>query len=47
MPFSAGTTFGTTAADRPPALVIGYGTPPPHSFTTAIARVAATLAGPP
>ncbi len=34
--------FGT--ADRPPALVIGYGTPPAHAYTTAIARLAATLA---
>ncbi len=30
----------------PPALVIGYGTPPAHAFTTAIARLAATLAAP-
>lgn len=34
-------TFGTCG---PPALVIGYGTPPAHAFTTALARLAATLA---
>jgi GntR family transcriptional regulator / MocR family aminotransferase len=28
----------------PPALVIGYGTPPAHAFTAALARLAATLA---
>jgi GntR family transcriptional regulator/MocR family aminotransferase len=28
----------------PPALVIGYGTPPAHAFTSALARLAATLA---
>ncbi len=30
-------------ADRPPALVVGYATPPAHGFTTALARLTATL----
>jgi len=30
---------------RAPALVIGYGTPPAHAFTSALARLAATLVG--
>ena len=29
---------------HPPALVVGYATPPPHAYTTAIARLAAALA---
>ena len=29
--------------DRPPALVVGYATPPAHAFTTALARLTATL----
>jgi GntR family transcriptional regulator/MocR family aminotransferase len=37
--------FGTGAGQRPPALVVGYATPPPHAYTTAIARLAAALAG--
>jgi GntR family transcriptional regulator/MocR family aminotransferase len=36
--------FGTRGHRRPPALVIGYGTPPAHAFTAALARLAATLA---
>jgi GntR family transcriptional regulator/MocR family aminotransferase len=28
---------------RPPALVVGYGTPPEHAFTTAVARLCAVL----
>ena len=32
------------AGGRPSALVVGYGTPPAHAFTTALARLAATLA---
>jgi GntR family transcriptional regulator/MocR family aminotransferase len=31
-------------AGRAPALVVGYGTPPAHAFTAALARLAATLA---
>jgi GntR family transcriptional regulator/MocR family aminotransferase len=38
------TTTTTTGGDWPPALVIGYGTPPAHGYTTALARLAATLA---
>jgi GntR family transcriptional regulator/MocR family aminotransferase len=30
-------------ADRPPTLVVGYATPPAHAFTTALARLTATL----
>jgi GntR family transcriptional regulator / MocR family aminotransferase len=33
-----------SAGQARPALVIGYGTPPAHAFTTALARLAATLA---
>jgi len=36
--------FGGRDHRRPPALVIGYGTPPAHAFTAALARLAATLA---
>jgi GntR family transcriptional regulator/MocR family aminotransferase len=38
--------LGTYAADgtaSTSALVIGYGTPPPHAYTTALARLCATL----
>jgi GntR family transcriptional regulator / MocR family aminotransferase len=35
---------GAGAGQRPPALVVGYATPPPHAYTTAIARLAAALA---
>jgi len=31
------------ADGRAPALVVGYGTPPAHAFTTALARLAASL----
>jgi GntR family transcriptional regulator/MocR family aminotransferase len=31
------------AGDHFPALVVGYGTPPEHAFTTAVARLAAAL----
>jgi hypothetical protein len=27
-----------------PALVVGYATPPPHAYTTAVARLCAVLA---
>ena len=36
-------------ADRPPsapALVVGYGTPPEHGFTAAVARLCAVLEEP-
>ena len=36
-------SFGTVHSGRPPSLVIGYGTPPAHAFTTALARLAAVL----
>jgi GntR family transcriptional regulator/MocR family aminotransferase len=31
--------------DHPPALVVGYGTPPAHAFATAVARLCAVLSG--
>jgi GntR family transcriptional regulator/MocR family aminotransferase len=37
------TAFALTPDDRPPALVVGYATPPAHAFTTAVARLVATL----
>jgi GntR family transcriptional regulator/MocR family aminotransferase len=37
--------YNATRAPHPPALVIGYGTPPEHAFTGAIARLTAVLAG--
>jgi GntR family transcriptional regulator / MocR family aminotransferase len=36
--------FAAGAGRHPPALVVGYATPPPHAYTTAIARLAAALA---
>ncbi len=39
-------TYSSRGAGRPPALVIGYGTPPAHAYSTAIARLGATLADP-
>jgi GntR family transcriptional regulator / MocR family aminotransferase len=39
-------SFGPGDPDRPAALVIGYGTPPAHAYTGAIARLAATLGDP-
>jgi GntR family transcriptional regulator/MocR family aminotransferase len=30
--------------ERPPALVVGYGRPPEHAFTTAVGRLCAALA---
>jgi GntR family transcriptional regulator/MocR family aminotransferase len=33
----------SSPGDRPPALVVGYATPPAHAFTTALARLTATL----
>jgi GntR family transcriptional regulator/MocR family aminotransferase len=35
--------FAVARADRPPALVVGYATPPAHAFTSALARLVATL----
>ena len=34
---------GVSGAPQAPALVIGYGTPPAHAYTTALARLMATL----
>jgi GntR family transcriptional regulator / MocR family aminotransferase len=36
--------YGSCGAGRPPALVIGYGTPPAHAYSTALARLGGTLA---
>lgn len=36
--------YSLTRQQRPPALVVGYATPPEHSFTTALARLRAVLA---
>jgi GntR family transcriptional regulator / MocR family aminotransferase len=38
--------FDAGAGQHQPALVVGYATPPPHAYTTAIARLAAALAEP-
>jgi GntR family transcriptional regulator/MocR family aminotransferase len=38
--------YDTGAGRRPPALVVGYATPPPHAYTTVIARLSAALAEP-
>jgi GntR family transcriptional regulator / MocR family aminotransferase len=35
--------YATAGARHPPALVVGFATPPPHSFTTAIARLCAVI----
>ena len=35
--------YGATAEPHVPALVVGYGTPPGHAFTTAVARLCAAL----
>jgi GntR family transcriptional regulator / MocR family aminotransferase len=35
--------FALAGGERPPALVVGYATPPAHAFTTAVARLVATL----
>ena len=34
----------TTTGRHRPALVVGYGRPPEHAYTTALARLCATLA---
>jgi GntR family transcriptional regulator/MocR family aminotransferase len=36
-------TYAADGTEHTPALVIGYGTPPPHAYTTALARLSATL----
>jgi len=36
--------YGATAQMHAPALVVGYGTPPQHAFSTAVARLCAALA---
>jgi GntR family transcriptional regulator / MocR family aminotransferase len=36
--------YTATSDPHPPALVVGYGTPPDHAFTGAVARLTATLA---
>ncbi|HVQ96021.1 MAG TPA: PLP-dependent aminotransferase family protein [Mycobacteriales bacterium] len=36
-------TYHAGGPEHPPALVIGYGTPPPHAFSTAVARLTAAL----
>lgn len=35
--------YQTGGEPRPAALVVGFGTPPPHAFTTAVARLCAVL----
>ncbi len=40
-------SFTAPGISHPPALVIGFGTPPAHAFTTAVARLCAVLAGTP
>ena len=38
--------YGAADRRRGPALVVGYGTPPEHAFTGAVARLCAVLDGP-
>jgi GntR family transcriptional regulator / MocR family aminotransferase len=38
--------YTTPAAPHPPALVVGYASPPAHSYTTALARLCAALNDP-
>ncbi len=38
--------FSAADQQRGAALVVGYATPPPHAFSTALARLCAALAGP-
>ena len=38
--------YHATPGPHPPGLVVGYGTPPEHAFTGALARLTATLADP-
>jgi GntR family transcriptional regulator / MocR family aminotransferase len=38
-------SYSARADPRSPALVIGYGTPPEHAYTAAVARLIAVLAG--
>ena len=37
--------YGPAGHPAGPALVVGYGTPPAHAFSTALARLAAVLSG--
>ena len=37
--------YAAAGRDRPPALVLGYATPPDHAFTGAVARLCAALRG--
>ncbi|WP_141787816.1 hypothetical protein [Oryzihumus leptocrescens] len=37
--------FEAPGVTRPPALVVGYGTPPRHGYSGALARLTATLEG--
>jgi GntR family transcriptional regulator/MocR family aminotransferase len=39
-------TYRHDDAEQPPALVVGYGTPPDHAYTGALARLVATLEQP-
>jgi GntR family transcriptional regulator / MocR family aminotransferase len=36
-------SYRMPGTDHPEALVIGYGTPPAHAFTTAVSRLCAVL----
>jgi len=38
-------SYAIEPSSSPPALVVGYATPPAHSYTTALARLCAILAG--
>jgi GntR family transcriptional regulator/MocR family aminotransferase len=37
--------YAAGGSQRPPALVVGFATPPAHSYTTAVARLCAVLGG--
>jgi GntR family transcriptional regulator/MocR family aminotransferase len=39
-------SYRISASDQPPALVVGYATPPEHAYTGAIARLIAALTNP-
>jgi GntR family transcriptional regulator/MocR family aminotransferase len=38
-------SYALGASSAPPALVVGYATPPPHAYTGALARLCASLGG--
>ena len=40
-------SYGPAGHPASPALVVGYGTPPAHAFTAALARLGAVLSGDP